>query len=723
LNTTLSLLRTLRKEFTHQRARNPFVLRIGAGLALAVSAVSALVIWRDHQQAILRQSERQLRTDAGLVELRVNQHRTTVLDWGHWDTMYRYAGGQDPGFVQRELAPSSIVRDGQRLIVVEPSGRWLSQHPPQPLSQALVDCLNRRVQRLRQLSAAAASNKAFGLFCPAGQQVVLGAATGIRPSSGEGPERGSLIHLSAIERPSFGAALNGEFHRISTQLKSVPVARGATHLHHTSLSELHPAGGQWVLVQAQTPLQVSWLAVRQGLPAWLAINLALLVLGPSALLLSRQRRMPQRLRTLQTLRTQRRLQHQVGQLLLSRRQLLQALDAADSGEPCLLAAVRLCDDGVDGDPDQLRHRQVQSLQELTLALAADLEPRCLGRMDESTVLLLLPMRAPLTDALALESCLQGVLERIRCSPSVGAPLRFSAAITEPSSGAVAQQAVLLHRAVLTSPPSDRIARLEGLSVDSSSAAFTQEASSPGAQQWLDALPDGCYDACQVQEIRGETRRPLYTRLQFSLEKAAGDRGHLWTMAKWLKDAAGERLVDRYLLAQARAWLLQTQASGAVVAVRWSTATLVSEEAIAVLQRTLETWPPTLRQRLVIGLEEDGLMQIQGYRRPQLLALQELGVRVAIEGFGLGTAPIKAVYSLTPSVLRLSSEIGRRIQDENALAMVEFLLTLSRYKRCTVVMAGMDREDLLRYWLRKGVTAFEGLALTAQLPELITPGSG
>ena len=211
--------RSLQREWQWQWHEHPGRLRSVLLAWLLLSGSLAGLLWQQRWQLLQQRQNRHMQTDLGLLELRINSHRITALDWGHWDPLYAYAGGEDPGFVQRELSNSSIVEDDQMLLLVDPQfkpllakGRGIESGIPERLSRCLQG-------HLRQLGAPTSSledpHRAFGFHCQAGEQSVLGAATAILPSGSRGPLRGWLMHFSGLQRPSYNEAINSAFKRIN----------------------------------------------------------------------------------------------------------------------------------------------------------------------------------------------------------------------------------------------------------------------------------------------------------------------------------------------------------------------------------------------------------------------------------------------------------------------------------------------------------------------------
>ncbi len=109
----------------------------------------------------------------GLLRLRLNSHKITTLDCGHWHPFYAYAVGNDPGFGVRERNNSSILQDGQGLLLVNERSKILLARgdaiadgmTPQPLQ-----CLQGNLRPLKARPVAIDRGLAYGFHCQAGER-------------------------------------------------------------------------------------------------------------------------------------------------------------------------------------------------------------------------------------------------------------------------------------------------------------------------------------------------------------------------------------------------------------------------------------------------------------------------------------------------------------------------------------------------------------------------
>lgn len=665
------MIALLRKELSYHLRYNRRSLSLWLLLLLGLSVGSFLLIWRERWHALERSQGEQIQTNLGLLELRVNQHRTTALDWGHWDTMYAFAGGQDQNFVERELLPSSIVADRQVLLISNAAGRTLALKPRTPLTAGLRSCIEQRLQRLRQRTPGAAITTAFGLYCRDGEQVLIGAGTGIRPSGGQAAERGWVIHLSTLERPSYNPSLNRTFRAINRSIvlqDRSKTDRPATQAQTVAgISELLPPKERFVMLPPLDAMATARRAAEQAIPPWLALNLAGLTLLPGGLVLARQRRLPTRIRMLQDIRTERKRRQRIARVLTTRRQLLLLLEhPPQSLERGWIAALHVAEPATEQEKQR-------TLENLALAISEQLQPEAMGLIEPETLALVIAARH--------SELLRNQLQQL-CHPQCGgsmAPLQ---------AGQGARQLLGLCAARRHRQAAEPIEVLQGVDPQGGDG---QPARLP-IEQWQRQLATGSFRLEPIQAWNSGRAQTLYTAIRL----------HPWLPGT----AQGEErsAIDAGLLQAALSWLERSSDPAAVVGITLAASSL--EAGGATLIAELGSARADQRARLVVELSESMRMADSVALRQAVGSLQHLGVRVAIDDFGNQPLPIQALFQLEPAFLKLEAGYSQRLQDESVDDLVAFLLSYCRYHNCTLVLQGIASSEQLQYWQRRGVKAFQ-----------------
>ncbi len=213
-----SWFRSLQRELHQQTSSYPRTLR---GLLLLCGLTSAALagwLWSNQLGLLHKEQLQREETQRGLLDLRITSHKITALDWGQWTPLYRFAGGEDPTFVAREVLSSSIIRDGQLLVIAGADGQ-LRSLPAGRLPSALKPCLRQRLAVLRRQPDLTGQSRAYGLFCRAGAAAYLGGTTAILPSAGPGRARGFGSRRCCSERTRVNKNIRSE---ISNPPASLP---------------------------------------------------------------------------------------------------------------------------------------------------------------------------------------------------------------------------------------------------------------------------------------------------------------------------------------------------------------------------------------------------------------------------------------------------------------------------------------------------------------------
>jgi EAL domain-containing protein (putative c-di-GMP-specific phosphodiesterase class I) len=691
----------LRKELAHLRRLNHTRTRLLFLLILVVSAASALLLWRSNRDKLIAQSNEQAQSKLGLLELRVNQHRTTVQDWGHWDDMVAYVTGKDPGFVARELNLSSIIEDHQMLIVFNREGQQLTvrSKPRIPVGAPLLACIEQRLQVLQSLTPEAPSRHTFGFFCQVGKEEVIGAGTSIRSSKGSLPEYGWLFHLSTLQRPNYPDSLNHTFRTISRTVVHRRHGELALEQPIPAISELLPPGERFLLVPLLSPFEVAIAAAEDTITDWLEINLGLLSLCSFGLLLRRQGRLTRHIRDRQELQSARKRLYRKSQVLASRRHLLIAF----TGDPgthrgSWIAAIRLARVGGHGASPKPATLE-QCFQSMAQALSAEFQSQLMGRMDQET--LLLAFKPGRQSPAALVQNLSRIVQQPEHAAAASGFCPVCCVAPLQPVGQV-QQVLNLCLALGQLAPGQAIAFLSaGVSAGPLLPRRPAEATSAAP---ILSPADGLVQMDPVVALLADERRVLYREVSFAAGAASVD-GSVDTPPEPQRN----HQLDLSLIRLVLDWLQQpSKNSGAQdYGVSLSLDSLSSPGHFLAVLEILQTLPVPRRRQLVIEMTETLLMFDPDHFATQVRQLRALGVRIAVTDFGTGYVPIPELFALKPDFLKLSAEYTPQLHDETIDSLVDFLVSYCRYTHCTFVLQGVDRPQQLHYWQRMGAKVFQG----------------
>ena len=699
---------SLRREWQRQWQEHPRRLR-GVLLAwLVLSGSLAGVLWQQRWLQLQQRQTRQMQTDLGLLELRINSHKITALDWGHWDPLYAYAGGEDPGFVARELSNSSIVEDEQMLLLVDPQlqpllakGSGIEQGLAEPLRRCLDGHLRQLLARTRLLPP----QQAFGFHCQAGSESVLGAATAILPSGGRGAPRGWLMHFSHLQRPSYNAAINGAFSRINATIEPHSSPRA---IPAASISELLPAGESLSLRPGLPRWRQQVLAVQGMAPGWIGVNGLLLASGAGSLLALRQLRLRDLLLERARRNQLRRLQQELPGPLLNPNELLEAiqqLPAAPDRElwiAALQVTVMLFRDAA-GPHHQARTQALAWLGERLQQLAAT---RHLALGEDSTLLQVLHVSS--NDATDEHRQIEQELETLRQAMADAMQLSVNGILTRLDTTRLPQQ--LMDLALLLSQGNrDNVGvqRLPEGVAEPAHALRRQLSRDFTLTRSIETLQDHRCALEPVLELADGEQRLVYSEMLFRLPQELEGSITVQELVLALERNNNIHLLDQLMVRRAISLLRSTEPNPQRLGVNISALSFTAEKSLQALFAQLRSLPEALRRRLVLEVTETALLQKPDAWAKRLQQLRDFGVQIAIDDFGVGFASIAYLFQFQPDFLKLDLSYTQRLHDANVDALVAFLLRYAALNSCSLILEGIETEEQLHYWQAQGVRMFQG----------------
>jgi EAL domain-containing protein (putative c-di-GMP-specific phosphodiesterase class I) len=229
-------------------------------------------------------------------------------------------------------------------------------------------------------------------------------------------------------------------------------------------------------------------------------------------------------------------------------------------------------------------------------------------------------------------------------------------------------------------------------------------------QPLVALADGSPVACEAllrwdHPERGELLPAAFLRI-------AEDDGLIVPIGAWVLEESCRQLA---------AW--RAQGRELWVSVNVSARQLAQVDFVAVVERALrETGvPPHL---ICLEVTETAVLRRPETARSALVALRRLGVRVALDDFGLGYSSLTHLKALPVDVVKVDrSFVADLVRSPEDRAVVEAVLTLAQRMGLTVIAEGVEtaaQDELLR---EMGCPMVQGYLYGRPLPaaDVLLPG--
>ena len=693
--------RSLRREWQHQWGDHPGRLRSLLLLWLVLSGSLAGLLWQQRLRLLQARQTQQMQTDLGLLELRINSHRITALDWGHWNPAYAFAGGEDPGFAARELDTSSILEDGQMLLLADRQRRTLlargglleAEHP----SPVLRRCLQQRLEQLALKAASGDLQRAYGFLCQAGAQSVLGAGTAILHNDSQGPGRGWMLHFSRLQRPSYNAAVKSVFSRINAALNP---GGSAEAIPAVAVSELLPTSQTLNLQPPLSLWQLNLLALQDVAPGWFGLNALLLITGSGTLLVLRQLR----LRDLLLLRARR---WPLGGILLSThalQQRIEQLPPADRTElwiAALQVRVTQCRDATQ----QRSQAQRRALTALAVRLQQLSANRYLALGEDNTLLEVLQVLGSTGDA--VQRLIEQQLEALQQAMAEAMQLSVSGVFTRLDGSNLAQQFTDLTLVLAHGESPGTVERLpEG--VREQARQLRERVNRDfSLTRSIETLQEHRYRLEPVLAMAGDERRLVYSEMLFRLPEALEGSISVQELVLALERNHNIHLLDQLMLRRAIRLMQDNGTPEHRLGVNISALSFSAEKHLQSLFAQLRALPESLRRRLVLEVTETALLQKPDVWAQRLQQLRDLGIGIAIDDFGVGFASIAYLFQFRPDYLKLDLSYTQRLNDPNVDALVAFLLRYAALNGCALILEGIETAEQLHYWQARGVSLFQG----------------
>jgi EAL domain-containing protein (putative c-di-GMP-specific phosphodiesterase class I) len=700
-------LRSLRRELQVLRRDNPRTVAGVVVLSLLASGGLAGWLWNSQWQEQQRQQLRQSETYRGLLDLRVTSHRVIALDWGHWDPLYRFAGGEDPGFVAREVRHSSIISDGQTLLIATPDHKLLT-FPDRPLSAELQGCLRTRLGRLQSLTAKPAADQAYGFYCRGSRQSIIGAGTAILSTDDSGPVRGWLLHFSQIERPSYNRAVNAAFREISGTLTEQAGSREADGVSTVStIGELLPPGQTFGLQPAISALQQRLAALQTVLLPWLTLNGLVLIGAGGTLLGLRRLRLNQRRSDWRNRGRLRQLRQALPGPLLSQPDLLTTITRdPESLGVCWIAALRV-QVTMFSTAFSRSSAHTRALGDLGERLQRRRGTRCLALGEESDLLLVFQP----TNAQQPEQELQSMatqLQELKGQLSNDIKLTVRGLITPLDRRQPRQQMADLALVLSLGGNDEQPLQFQPVGVAERATDLRQQLHIDfSVNQVVENLREHRYRLEPVLKLNGDQQHIAYSEMLFRLPSDMDQRLTVQEVILSLERNNNVHLIDQLMLRKAIELLRRSSDPALKLGINLSAMTFGSHEHFDELMAQLRTLPEPLRERLVLEVTETAIIEKPELWSVKLQQLRDFGVQIAIDDFGVGFASIAYLFRFKPDYLKLDLSYSQRLGDCNVDSLVDFLLTYADHNDCQLILEGIETEEQLEAWRLRGVSLFQG----------------
>ncbi|WP_254938152.1 EAL domain-containing protein [Cyanobium sp. Morenito 9A2] len=726
------LLRSARKEWRYLSESRRIFSNDGIYLALLLSGgllLASLVLSWQRQQDQFRNKNL---IEANLLNTRVRGHMVTAQDWSQRQSTLDVLASRTPDGLGQDLRNSTIIRDGQNLLLVDRSAQVVfdslandSSNPLSPAARGAVRaCLLERLRWL-SLNTRPQVRDAYGLLCRSEDVLVVGGAARGASAKAKETSPGWIVQYGTTQTDGSregGASILGE---IAPKLSRIgsgtaqtlrPIGNNPRTVLEYFLAAEEP-GQLWVLQQPVVIKDVISGAFSETLLPWATVNLALLGLTLASLSNARRIRLQHR----RDQRRSHRLLHNYrildqGNDLLS---LPAFLDLAGRRDERTLgqqgSAVRLV-----GDIKATIHTfslDTESQISTQSSLMADLherlrellpEARICRTPDNSLALLTLSGSTDGSDVVrALESAITDTRQKF--SGSVRADIRAALTPLEPS---IVEKQISDLSILNRYGKSDKTVVLLPSSEDGVLTEVRRKISGDfTATSFAEGLQDVSPHLEDVVRIVDGHRTICYREMLFRFPKDTQPLMQVQELILALERNNSIHLIDLLMLRKAIHLLSNHRDHELRLGANLSAQTVQSSRHREEITKILREVPAHTRKNLILEVTETAIIGGPERWKGFLLELGSLGVKVSIDDFGSGYASLSHLFEFHADFIKVDMKYTRMVPNHEVNAMVSFLLSFEVNSATRVIMEGIETEEQLNHWLGVGVSHFQGFLFT------------
>ena len=204
-----------------------------------------------------------------------------------------------------------------------------------------------------------------------------------------------------------------------------------------------------------------------------------------------------------------------------------------------------------------------------------------------------------------------------------------------------------------------------------------------------------------------SQEPAYSEMLFRLPEEMDQHLTVQEVILSLERNNNVHLIDQLMLRKAIDHLRRNTDPSHRLGINLSAVTFGSRPHFEELMAQLRALPEPLRQRLVLEITETAIVETTDLWSEKLQLLRDLGLRIAIDDFGVGFASIAYLFRFQADFLKLDLSYSQRLHDSNVDALVDFLLAYCSHNNSQLILEGIETQEQLEVWQSRGVRLFQG----------------
>lgn len=261
------------------------------GLAVALLVITPPIALHLHIRSatLLRQQQAARDDTVALMEAALSSTNRIARDWGQWDDAYRFALGENPGYVRNNLETGALFDAGAIMVMLRPDGAPLLVHAASAFRlksyASLIRCAQENSGPFPSLRST------IRVACEANNGVLyLGTATPVSNNTATAPAAGTVVMFDLLLRGEYKDSIRRRLETLRSQLTFVPRHQLGDRDIIPIQPLIHSRDDSVLVMRQPSLLPVLSRSLVEDLPLLAAIPLVALSLRAMALLGRRRRR-------------------------------------------------------------------------------------------------------------------------------------------------------------------------------------------------------------------------------------------------------------------------------------------------------------------------------------------------------------------------------------------------------------------------------------------------
>ena len=690
----IELYQTAKKEYLYSKKRSAKSLRFIWRTFIVASSALWILLFQDNLHRASAKYRREKEVHSGLIQLRLNQHRTTVKDWAHWDDMYEFALSGNEKFIEENVMHTSIAVDNQQLIFAQETKEPKDLKKVE-LKAELKKCLSKELHIFKTQKLPITDSRE--IVCKTSERSYLGSITSVLKSDGRGPSRGFLIHLSSFERPSYNNSLNKTFKDIADNL-----------VKHGHFIDRTISTDPLTVIDQKNNIKITSLpaiyeSTEKTLPLWLFINTCLWFISIICLAFARNMRM-------KSLINARELRSRSSIETSSVRSLI-TYSSVFIEKPTRNYWLALINMSIEMPKTFCTNAESRRYANTILqARLKQDDGHIMAAQDKENNIIWIFQTYSSTESPCevLKGILSSFEESVNRTPRTCVSAIVSQCNFTNIKGAI-DNLTLISANICSAKTLQKVELV--------SESGNSEAEQIRAVQRLDYFVEQLVtkqeighkfeNVYNIESAYQTPKKLVYKEILLLLPEEARDQISVGDFICSAEKNNLIHIIDIKMLKLAISILSNKQSHHLMIGINLSAKTFSEKKHFEEIIEILKLTSRPIRQKIIFEITETAFIEDSNVLKPRVQIIRDLDAKIAVDDFGSGYTSFAQIFNLDVDFIKLDLLYTQQLTNPDVDALVSFLKTYSKNRSSQLILEGIETLEQLEHWLSKDIHAFQG----------------